>query len=142
EWIREWQRSVTPPPPPVTHAMLWCLVWLVPATLVMWLTAPEGIRSPETPLRVLVLPPLLCGLLRGFFARARRAAGARLGFGLAALDTVAMTPFVPWDFRTDWLMQAVVQVWCWLPVGVAAAAFGGWLRRRLHTARERRWSPE
>ena len=46
------------------------------------------------------------------------------------------------DRLEDWLTLAVVQLWFWMPIGTASAAFGGWVRDRISAYQGRRWAPD
>jgi hypothetical protein len=147
QWIREWTRPGGPAgPQPAWRAMLIGLGCFGSASVMAFLMlAVESSGWEHGPQRgmimemlfVGVLSPLLAGLVTGLLAPARHVLGTFFALALVIVPTAALGLLVPGHVPESGglgeygIALAMIQSVCWMPIGCATAALGGWLQSRL-----------
>lgn len=148
EWLRGWRHGESAGPlrsaQPATIVALGCFglatsvaVALVVASATM--TSHLSFLNPMWPVLFVLVMPFLAGLATGLLAPGRQALGAFYALALLILVTTlgASVLVNGWEFN-DLPAIGIVQSVCWIPIGCASAAFGGWLRS-LREQTPKRW---
>ena len=152
-WAREWTHpSPARPLQPAWRTIPWALGCFGTASLVVFLIlqtmASESDGSIRTAWMGLLLfgavLPVLAGITTGLLAPARHALGSFFALALLVPPFVALgtNPLMPALLGYHWtnssIAMALMLAICWLPIGPAAAALGGWLKSQL-ALRPQQW---
>jgi hypothetical protein len=148
EWLRGWLRGEPARPVrsarPAAFVAFGCF-GLATSMAIALLVASATMSSrlsflnPLWPGLFVLLMPLLAGMATGLLSPGRQALGTFYALALLILVTNlgASVLVNGWEFN-DLPAIGIVQSVCWIPIGCAAAAFGGWLRG-LREQAPKRW---
>jgi hypothetical protein len=138
EWLRGWQRSgqkaSVQSARPAAFVAFGCFGLATSLAVALVLasaaaTSHMSFLNPLWPLLYVAVMPLLAGLATGLLSPGRQALGTFYALALLVLLTAGGGSVLVdgWGLN-DLPAIGIVQGVCWIPIGCASAALGGWLR--------------